>query len=180
VTFDFNTNISQGLLPDTNGTTAWHFGVVSLVNVNETAGANNDGIIVSQNLGATGTTLTHADLNADDFVFMSETAILDISQPNYVTPTGLAPTGSTMNFYGDNDAPGSGSRGFSVSYAALAPGDISGGDTVIISSNGTTRTAASRRALVFDGVVPEPVSATLMLTGAGMMMLRRRATPDRH
>ena len=173
ITINFNANISSGLLPDTTRTAAWQFGVVSLKNVNETAGANADGVLIVQAIGQTGTTLTNPALNDNDFVLMSETAgATDIGLPNYVTPTGTA--GSTVELYGDNNPTGGGSRGFSVSYAALVGGDISGaGDTVVISANGITKSSANRVAVAFDGVVPEPASLVLLALG-GLALLRRK------
>jgi len=167
--FDFNTNISGE-----SGDVGWQVGLISLSGVNESAGANNDGIIIQDSMDQAGETFTAPELSAGDFFLMGNGALNSIGLPNYLTQTGESPSGSTVNFFGDNDPAGGGNRSYNAEYAILENGDMSGllNNEAIFSSSGKTRNGV--RPLIFLDAIPEPTSAAMMLGALGLLALRRR------
>ncbi|MEM1060172.1 MAG: PEP-CTERM sorting domain-containing protein [Verrucomicrobiota bacterium] len=177
LTFDFNADIASGT---TGGAAAWQFGVVSLVNVNEAT--NGNGIIYNAAMPQNGDLITTADapgLDANSFFFLSQATINSITIPNYLTPTSAPPnppppSGSTVNLFGEDDPAGGGVRSYNALYAELEAADLDiNGDLQII-GNGTTRSAASRRAIILDGIlIPEPSSAAMLIGAFGLLAFRR-------
>ena len=164
----FSVDFGASAVSEDNG--AWEFGVLSLSNVDETDPiASSDGW--DRNQTHTFTSSVPGGIDTLDLLLVGSAAEYEHPDPHWHVPTD-----SQTSFYYNGSPTGANRHEYNAMYANLADGDLSGtsNDELLISQAPESR-LGGYSGVVFNGIIPEPATLTLLGVGGLLLGNRRRS-----